>query len=524
MAWSLKRSQGDTIEPSDPDSSINIVDNKKSTAEITTATASFAEHSSLDDNHDAKRPFHDWFHWHEPGTSKEEKVLIFKIDWFLLSFSCLCFFIKQLDGNNVSNAYVSGMKEDLGFGPGNELSWMNTYFNIGTIIGGPCSNMMLTIVRPRYWLPGCLLLWSFFVLFAYKANTASQLYGLRFSVGLFESAAWPGIQYVLGCWYRKSEMARRSGLFVMSGVLGQMFSGYLQAGLYKGMDGRLGLAAWRWLFIFDFLLAVPVVIYGFFFLPDTPYTTKAFYLNEWERERARQRIEEEGRSPKGRFSLSVFKRILVSWQLYAFAIAYSLWTLTCGNYVMQYFGIWLKSEGKYSVPQINNIPTTMGAINWFFMVTTGYVADKLGRRGPVCLVVGCLLTFCYAVHNVSSANDKLRMAAFVLTGCYGCYTPLLAGWLNSVCGGDEHLRAFSMAFMVSVGMAVVIPWQQIRMPSGQAPDFQKTHGWIGALVFVIALALWTGFGIDFMQRVCESRGSKWRRESSEEEKSGQEEV
>ena len=67
-----------------------------------------------------------WFQWHEPGTSKEEKRLIMKLDWFLLSFSCLMFFLKQLDGNNVSNAYVSGMREELGFGAGNELSWMNT--------------------------------------------------------------------------------------------------------------------------------------------------------------------------------------------------------------------------------------------------------------------------------------------------------------------------------------------------------------------------------------------------------------
>ena len=37
-----------------------------------------------------------WFHWHEPGTSKEEKRLIFKLDWFLLSFACLMFFIKQV--------------------------------------------------------------------------------------------------------------------------------------------------------------------------------------------------------------------------------------------------------------------------------------------------------------------------------------------------------------------------------------------------------------------------------------------
>lgn len=72
-----------------------------------------------------------FFHWHEPGTSKEEKKLIFKIDFYLLTFSCLMYFLKQLDQNNVANAYVSGMADQLGFGPGDELSWMNTYFLIG---------------------------------------------------------------------------------------------------------------------------------------------------------------------------------------------------------------------------------------------------------------------------------------------------------------------------------------------------------------------------------------------------------
>lgn len=227
-----------------------------------------------------------WFHWHEPGTCREEKRLIFKIDVFLLSYSCLMFFIKQvrsdasmtgtprrppelternaaqLDQNNISNAYVSGMSDELGFGPGDELSWMNTYFNIGTIIGGTFANMVITVIRPRYWLPGCLFAWSLFVLFLYKCNRASQFYGLRFCVWLFESAAWPGIMFVIGSWYRKSEIARRSGLFVMSGVLGQMFSGYLQAALYSGMSGKRGLSSWRWLFIFDFILSIPVFIYG----------------------------------------------------------------------------------------------------------------------------------------------------------------------------------------------------------------------------------------------------------------------
>lgn len=37
-----------------------------------------------------------WLRWHEPGTSADEKRLLFKLDWFLLSFSCLTYFIKQV--------------------------------------------------------------------------------------------------------------------------------------------------------------------------------------------------------------------------------------------------------------------------------------------------------------------------------------------------------------------------------------------------------------------------------------------
>lgn len=121
---------------------------------------------------------------------------------------------------------------------------------------------MITIVRPRYWLTGCLFVWSLFVLFLYKCNHAYEFYILRFFIGLFESAAWPGVMFCLGSWYRKSELARRSGLFVMSGVLGQMFSGYLQSALFARVHGKGGMSAWRWLFIFDFILGVPVAIYG----------------------------------------------------------------------------------------------------------------------------------------------------------------------------------------------------------------------------------------------------------------------
>ncbi|SPO04361.1 related to transporter protein [Cephalotrichum gorgonifer] len=376
----------------------------------------------------------DFFHWHEPGTSKEEKKLIFKLDWFLLSFSCLAYFLKQF-------------------------------------------------------------------------------YVMRFFIGLFESAAWPGLMYVLGCWYRKSEMARRSGLFVVSGVLGQMFSGYLQAALFTGMEGKGGMPAWRWLFIFDFILCIPVVIYGIVCYPDTPHTTTAFWLTEWERQRARERIEEEGRMPVGKMDWSVIKRIFGSWQVYAFTLAYCFWSLTCGNYVMQYFSLYLKSTGAYTIPEINNIPTSIGAVNFIVMISSGFIADKLGQRGPVCFAVGSLWTFCFAVLSAWTVPHGLRMAAFILTGCYGCFTPLLAGWTNEACGGDQQKRAFILGFMVSVGYAVTIPFQQYQMPSGKAPQFADTKGWPSALAWVIALTLWTGIAIPLMQR--RSRRNERARASAE---------
>lgn len=62
---------------------------------------------------------------------------------------------------------------------GNELNWFTTYFNIGIIIGGPFSTIALTVIHPRYWLPVCSMIWSLFVLFMYRADSARTVCILR---------------------------------------------------------------------------------------------------------------------------------------------------------------------------------------------------------------------------------------------------------------------------------------------------------------------------------------------------------
>jgi hypothetical protein len=44
------------------------------------------------------------------------------------------------------------MKEDLGM-YGNELNYMQTCWTVGYVLGEIPSNILLTRVRPRYWIP-----------------------------------------------------------------------------------------------------------------------------------------------------------------------------------------------------------------------------------------------------------------------------------------------------------------------------------------------------------------------------------
>lgn len=67
------------------------------------------------------------------NKSAEERKLVRKVDWFILSFCCLMYFFNYLDRSNLTQAYVSGMKEDLDF-KGNQLTQITTIFTCGYIV------------------------------------------------------------------------------------------------------------------------------------------------------------------------------------------------------------------------------------------------------------------------------------------------------------------------------------------------------------------------------------------------------
>lgn len=178
----------------------------------------------------------------------------------------------------------------------NEINLIDTAWTVGYVVGQIPSQIILTKVRPSIWVPSCELVWTMLTFCLAAAKTSNHVIAIRFFIGLAESIFYPAAHTVLGSWYKPSELGKRACIFHASSAAASMFSGYLQAAVYKGLNGVRGFAGWQWLFVRHFMLflirmadsekimdgviSAPICIAGFFLLPDLPENTRAFYLTE----------------------------------------------------------------------------------------------------------------------------------------------------------------------------------------------------------------------------------------------------
>jgi ACS family pantothenate transporter-like MFS transporter len=72
-------------------------------------------------------------------------------------------------------------------------------------------------------------------------------------------------------------------------------SGYLQAAAYRNLSGVGGLAGWRWLYIIDGVITVPVAFIGFALFPGLPSSGRRWWMKEEELELAWKRLDRDAR-------------------------------------------------------------------------------------------------------------------------------------------------------------------------------------------------------------------------------------
>ncbi|KAL4948803.1 major facilitator superfamily domain-containing protein [Aspergillus filifer] len=154
------------------------------------------------------------------GMSKEERQLVRKLDLLVLPYACLSFFVRYLDVSALTNAYVSGMKEDLNLA-GDRLNYINAAYEVGYVVFQIPSNLVLLKYPAQYYLPFAEMFWGFFTLGTAFVITYEQLVVMRF-VGLSAASCYVGLVHVVNSWYRKQELGRRNALFWIANPLSQM--------------------------------------------------------------------------------------------------------------------------------------------------------------------------------------------------------------------------------------------------------------------------------------------------------------
>ncbi|KAK9447735.1 major facilitator superfamily domain-containing protein [Limtongia smithiae] len=416
--------------------------------------------------------------WDTVSKPPNERRYIERLDKFILTYALLSYGLKSLDVSNISNAFVSGMQEDLHL-YGQERNLFYSTYSAGYLLGSTPSQIIINRIRPSTWVPFCEFTWSILVGFLCAVRSAKQIYVLRFLIGLFESASYPAFAYILGSWYGPDELAKRMGVYDCAGYVANMLAGYLQAGIYATMNGVFGVAGWRWMFVIDGILGFPIAFWGYYCIPDFPNNTRARWLSTEDRELSLIRMKLLGRKEPRRLTVKRFIDMFFrSWRPWPFLISYTmLWTSGTSGY----FNLWLKSLKIFSVEELNIIPTfgyALGLVSGFAFAN---LSDRTKYRWPWLF----LATFFRFLGSLLLAIWDLPFGViFFANMCSYLGEPvwsLLITWAAEEFQDDAELRGLLAAVGNTLGSFFMLWLPLLLFPTYQAPHYKL--GYIFTTIF-----------------------------------------
>jgi ACS family 4-hydroxyphenylacetate permease-like MFS transporter len=207
-----------------------------------------------------------------------------RLTWFLF----LLYIFAHLDRINVGFAALS-MNRDLAL-TSYLFGLATTWFNIGYLLCDVPSNLMLVKYGARIWIPRIMISWGLASIATMFAVGPVSLFIARFLVGAAEAGFLAGVLLYISYWYPTSARGKATGIFLAAAPVTIAFGAPL-SGLILEMDGYLGLAGWRWLFLLEGVPSVILGVIAYYYLTDNP--RKAHWLTDEERELLLARIERE---------------------------------------------------------------------------------------------------------------------------------------------------------------------------------------------------------------------------------------
>jgi ACS family tartrate transporter-like MFS transporter len=399
-----------------------------------------------------------------------------KAAWRLLPFLGVLYFVSFLARVNLGFAALT-MNADLGFSAEVFGFGAGIFFVAYALLEVP-SNLILARVGARRWICRIMVSWGLLSAGTAFVHDQASFYALRFLLGAAEAGFFPGMIYYLTLWFPALRRAHMVAAFMAAVPLAGIIGSPLSAAIL-GMDGVLGLAGWKWLFLIE---GAPAVLLGFAvlaWLPDGP--ADAAWLSADERAAIAASL---AREPAAEHR-----------DLWPAVREPRVWLL-----VLPYFGVVLTLYGlSFWMPQIVK---AMGYTNLQtgFLVALPYVlaaaamilwgrrSDRQGERIGHFVLPALLAAAGFAGAAFLPGNQAVFVALTVATvGVYACLGPFWsvpAGFLGATAAAAGIALINSLGNLGGFAGPALIGWV-MRTTGGYA----SAMGLFALVAVVAALAM-----------------------------------
>ncbi|MCB8875210.1 MFS transporter [Acidisoma silvae] len=428
------------------------------------------------------------------------RATVRKISLRLSIFIGLMFFVNFLDRVSISFAGPSGMNHDLGLSAA-QFGFAAGIFFIGYIILEIPSNLALHRFGARVWLARIMITWGIVTVLFTWVQSVTQLYWLRFFLGIAEAGFFPGAILFLSLWVPQRFRSQVLASFYIAQPLTIVIGSPLAA-LLMQLHGVTGLAGWRTMYLGVGLLAVIVGIVTFFLLPDRP--SEAKWLTTDEKSWLKAELANEDGVPRhaspikamtnGRVWLLAVVYFGLVYGLYA--IAFFLPTIIAGfqSKTGAHFGVmekalitaipylpaaivlflWSRDATKRGVRAWHiGIPALAGAIAIPLAVQVSDTVAVMALMTVVaCAIFAALPVFWSIPSRFLTGGAAAAGIALINTvgNVAGFVAPYITGYLKSVTGGYQLPMLIVGVFMAL--SAVVI----FSLTLKQAPPAPQANG------------------------------------------------
>ena len=213
---------------------------------------------------------------------------IVKARWRLMPLILVMYLVAMLDRTNIGFARQA-LHTHEGISEAAFALAAGAFFITYAIFELP-SNLILHKVGARIWMCRIMVSWGLVAAAMIFIRSDTSFVGLRLLLGAAEAGFFPGAVLYITYWFPAQERGRALGMLYFGFPIALTVGSPLSGGLL-GLDGRLGLAGWQWMFLIEGLLACAVGIYALFGLTDHP--RDAAWLTAAERTALEQAIAHE---------------------------------------------------------------------------------------------------------------------------------------------------------------------------------------------------------------------------------------